>query len=113
MTRVMAMIRTPPAAAEPIIRGSFSWRLELYSSVGEYQKSQLHCVSIFESKSHCALTFSWPVNRIVNITFCHCLKVHFPTEASKSSNSPSPNLEDVDGSRLQILYDCCVCLTSG
>lgn len=32
MTTVMAMMKTTPAADDPIIRGSFSWILELYSS---------------------------------------------------------------------------------
>ena len=32
MKTVMAMMKTTPAAAEPMMRGSFSWILELYSS---------------------------------------------------------------------------------
>lgn len=47
----------------------------------------------------------------VSPTFSHGLEVHFATEASKSSNSPSPNLKGIDRSRLQVSYDCIVGLT--
>lgn len=54
---------------------------------------------------------SWPVKLIDTPTFSHGLEVHFSTEAAKSSDSPSPNLKDVDGSGLQASYDCSVGLT--
>lgn len=39
MKTVMAMMKTTPAAAEPMMRGSFSWILELYSSTGQERES--------------------------------------------------------------------------
>lgn len=40
MKTVMAMMKTTPAAAEPMMRGSFSWILELYSSTGQKTENQ-------------------------------------------------------------------------
>lgn len=48
---------------------------------------------------------------IVILTISHGLEVHLATKTSKSSDSPSSNLKDVDAPGLKILYDCCIRLT--